>query len=183
MDPKFLKNRKLEAPDVLRLEHDHIRDRLTAMTRTPRGVGEAARRVARLYWPHFEREEAIVFPLFALLHELALGDVQPEMAAALTLISRFSAEHEHLHRQQQSIVSAIGALLAASRREQNEECVSFAYQLWQHERREDVVLFPTIILMANYIRDALEVRRNRDRNYTKPYRIRSAAGRVPDSLK
>ena len=158
MNPRVLRSEKLSAPDAMRLEHDEMRAQLVSASMEAGPIGDAARRVARLCVPHFEQEEKLVFPIFELLHSLALGDVQREAAAVLPLVSRFCARHDRLHRHHKSIVSAIGALLAAAHKEHNREIATFAQRLWLHERTEDAVIYPMATLAGNYVREALGLR-------------------------
>jgi hemerythrin superfamily protein len=157
MDSQFLANGRFRIPEALRLGHDEIRAELVRATIEPGAVGEAAKRVARLCLPHFEQEEKAVFPVFGLLNDVASGDVRPEMAAVLPLISRFSAWYDTLGNHHQSIVSAVNELLDAAHKEDNREMADFAYNLRAHERIEDEVIYPTVMLIGNYVRDKLRL--------------------------
>ena len=155
MNSKFLSNGIINDPESLRLDHDEIRAELARATMEPGPIGKAAMRVARYCLPHFEHEEKAVFPALGLLHDLSLGEVRPEMAEVLPLISAFSARHEALGNQHQSIISAVEALLQAANKEKNREIADFAYNLRVHERIEDEVIYPTVMLIGNYLRERL----------------------------
>jgi hypothetical protein len=145
----------LPAPDALRLEHDEMRAQLTCATMEDGPVGEAARRLALLSLPHFEQEEKYVFPAFDLLQRLAHEDAEPEMAEALPLISRFGTRREDLSYRHESILSAAGTLVSAARRQRNREVADLAYRVWLHERTEDAVIYPAVILIGKYVRERL----------------------------
>lgn len=155
MERQTLARQKLPAADSLRLQHDDIRAGLVTAAMEPGPVAEAAKRVSRLCIPHFEEEEKHLFPALGLLLEVALEDVKPEMVALLPLISRFGLRHERLHHHHQLIASTIETLIAAARKERNRRLADFAYQLWLHEQMEETILYPTVILIGNYIRDRL----------------------------
>ncbi len=140
---------------ALRLAHDEMRAELVRATMEPGPIGEAAMRVADLCLPHFETEERIVFPAFALLEDLALGAVRPEMAEFLPLISAFSAQREAMAHQHHLILSAVAQLRQAAHREEIREYAEFAYGLTVHEKIEDEVIFPTLILIGRNIRQNL----------------------------
>lgn len=142
-------------PDALKIGHDEVRAELVRATTTPGRIGEAARRVAGLCLPHFQQEEEAVFPVFRLLPELAAGRVRPEMADVLPLISTFRDRHNSLDRQHQAIGSAVHAMLLAGYREDNREIIEFAYSLRIHERLEDEVIYPTVILIGKYVQERL----------------------------
>jgi hypothetical protein len=156
MDAHSLGNETFHIPESLRLGHDEFRAELVRATLETGAVGEAAKRVARLCLPHFEAEEKAVFPVFGLLHDLAFGDVRPEMAAILPLISRFSAWHDTLGHHHENIVSAVGELLEAAHKEENREMADFAYNLRVQERIADEVIYPTVLLIGNYIKERLD---------------------------
>lgn len=67
-----------EIPAPLRAEHAALHDKLAAATRESGAVGEAAREVARLLHPHFEREEEFAMP--PLAHRLRQINAWPEGA-------------------------------------------------------------------------------------------------------
>jgi hypothetical protein len=144
-------------PEALRLGHDEMRAELVRATAMPGPIGEAAKRVAELCLPHMEREEESVFPVFGLLRDLAEGRVRPEMADVLPLISTFSAWRDRLGDEHYSIAPAIHALLLAAYKEDNREIVEFTYNLRMHERMEDQVIFPTVLLIGNYVQERLGI--------------------------
>ena len=77
------------------------------------------------------------------------------MAEVLPLISDFRAKHHALDNQHQLIQSAIDGLMLASRQEKNREFAEFAYSMRIHERIEDDVIYPTVILIGNYLQERL----------------------------
>lgn len=144
-------------PEALRLGHDEVRAELVRATAVPGPVGEAALRVADLCLPHMEREEESVFPIFGLLHDLAEGEVRPEMADVLPVISAFSDRREALGDEHHSMASAVHGLLLAAYKEDDREIIEFAYNLRMHERLEEQVIFPTVLLIRNYLQERLGI--------------------------
>jgi hypothetical protein len=118
-------------------------------------IGRAGKRVAQLCLPHFEHEEKTVFPVLALLPYLEQGNLRPEMMDVMPLIFEFRAKHDALHDHHQSIVSAIEELLQAAHKEKNREFAELAYNLRVHERIEDEVIYPTVVLIGNYLQEKL----------------------------
>ena len=57
----------LEIPESMRIEHGEIHAALERATGVPGRVGEAARALAAVLHPHFEREEEIALPPLGLL--------------------------------------------------------------------------------------------------------------------
>jgi len=155
MDATLPLRGELRSPRSLRLSHDDARAELVKATMEGGRIATAARRLAQVCLPHFDEEEKSVFPALGLLPELMQGMVRPEMVRVLPLIADFSAKHNALHSQHQSIRSAIDSLLVASHRERNSEVAEFAHNMAAHERIEDEVIYPTLIMIGMYLREKL----------------------------
>lgn len=153
MSSLFHWNGNLSVPNALRLGHDEARAELVRATMEEGPIAKAAKRLGLLCVPHFEREEKSVFPVLALLPDLTHGILRPEMMDVMPLISDFRARRDALNDHHQSILSAIGALLEAAHQEKNGEFVDFAYNLRVHEKIEDEVIYPTVILIGDYLRE------------------------------
>ena len=146
-------NGKLHAPDALLRVHDEARAELVRATMEGGRIAKAAKRVAQLCLPHFEHEEKSVFPVLALLPNLERGNLQPEMMDVMPLISDFRAKHDTLNDHHQSILAAIEDLLQAAHMEKNREFAEFAYNMRIHERVEDEVIYPTVVLIGTYLQE------------------------------
>lgn len=152
---KFQGQGLFKIPEALWLGHDEVRAELVRATAIPGPIGEAAMHVADICLPHMEHEEASVFPVFGLLRDLAVGEVRPEMAEVLPMISAFSARREALGDEHHSMAPAVHRLLLAAYKEDNREIIEFTYNLRMHERMEDQVIFPTVLLIRNYVQERL----------------------------
>src|SRR5476651_1703466 len=146
-------NGKLNAPDALLRGHDEARAELVRATMEGGRIAKAAKRVAQLCLPHFEHEERSVFPVLALLPYLERGNLRPEMMDVMPLISDFRAKHDTLNDHHQSILAAIEDLLQAAHMEKNREFAEFAYNMRIHERVEDEVIYPTVVLIGTYLQE------------------------------
>ena len=147
---------KLTIPDALRLAHDEVSAELVRATMERGPIAHAAMRVAKLCLPHFEWEERIIFPALVILPDLARGNLRAEMVNVLPTIVEFSARQDEFDNQHRSIHSAIQALQRAAEREKNREFAEFAHNLKIHERIEDEVLFPMVLLIGKYLRAKFE---------------------------
>ena len=154
MRPEFQRNGKSSIPQALRLEHADICTVLADLAVESGPIGAAALRVSRLYVPHFEQEEQVVFPVFGLLRDLVTGDVCPEMAELLPLISDFQASQ--VGSEHQMIAAAVQALEHAARAEGCTQVLAFTNRLQVHERIEDEVIYPAVILVGKYLRASLD---------------------------
>jgi hypothetical protein len=155
MSSIFNWNGKLTVPNALRRGHDEARAELVRATMEGGRIAKAGKRIAQLCLPHFEHEEKSVFPVLALLPDLERGNVRPEMMDVMPLISDFRAKHDALDDHHQLIVSAIEELLQAAHKEKSREFAEFAYSLRFHEKIEDEVIYPTVILIGKYLQEKL----------------------------
>jgi len=153
MSSIFNWNGKLTVPNALRRGHEEARAELVRATMEGGRIAKAGKRVAQLCLPHFEHEEKSVFPVLALLPELERGNVRAEMMEVMPLISDFRAKHDALNDHHQSILAAIEALLQAAHKEKNREFAEFAYNMRIHERVEDEVIYPTVVLIGKYLQE------------------------------
>ena len=146
-------NGKLTVPDALRRGHDEARTELVRAAMQGGRIAKAAKRVAQLCLPHFEHEEKSVFPVLALLPYLAPKNLRPEMMDVMPLISDFRAKHDAINDHHQSILAAIEELLQAAHKEKNREFAEFAYNLRVHEKIEDEVIYPMVVVIGKYLQE------------------------------
>jgi hypothetical protein len=140
-------------PEAMRVEHAEIHEALVAATRAPGRVGDAAREVARVLDPHFEREEQIALPPLGLLPALARGDeVTDAMAAVLPLTDSLEAELPQMLQEHQRISAALDRLAAAAREEGQPKYAALAEQIQLHARMEEQVTYPAAIVIGKLIR-------------------------------
>ena len=157
MYSKFGRQGIFKIPEALRLGHDELRAELVRASSMSGPIGDAAARVASICLPHFEREEETVFPVFGLLRDVSVGSVRPEMAEVLPLVAAFGNWRDSLDDEHLTIAPAIHGLLLAAHKEDNREIVEFTYALRMHERLEGDVIFPTVLLIGNYVQERLGI--------------------------
>jgi hemerythrin superfamily protein len=155
MGPILDWNGKLTVPKALQRGHDEARAELVRASMEGGRIAKAGKRVADLCLPHFEHEEKTVFPVLALLPYLEQGTLRPEMKEVMPMIFAFRAKHDALEQHHQLIVSAIEDLLQAAHAEKNREMAEFAYNMRAHERIEDEVIYPTVVLIGKYLQEKL----------------------------
>lgn len=147
---------KFEIPKPLQIEHQELHATLVKATNEPGAVGEAAREVARLLHPHFVREEEFALPPIALLADIALRGVTPQMAEVLPLTRRLRAELPAMLAEHERIVAALEKLRAAARGAELAEYERFADALVLHAQTEEQVLYPAAILVGEHVERILK---------------------------
>jgi len=150
-------NGNLVVPDALMRSHDEMRAELVQATMEGGRIAKAAKRVAQLCLPHFEHEEKHVFPVLALLPYLERGILLAEMVDVMPLISNFTAKHDAITDHHQLILAATEELLQAAHKDKTREFTEFAYNLRVHEKIEDEVIYPTVILIGKYLQEKFPI--------------------------
>jgi Hemerythrin HHE cation binding domain len=157
VNPASSWNGKLTVVDALLLGHDEARGDFVRASMQGGRIAKAGERLAQLCLPHFEHEEGIVFPVLALLPDLERGNLRRKMMELMPLISDFRAMQDAMHGHQEAMASAIEEFLQAAHREKSREFADFAHNLRAHERIEDEVIYPRVILIGNHLQEILAI--------------------------
>lgn len=142
----------LSAPESIRVEHEAIHKALVELTKAEGPVATAAKDLAAVLHPHFEREEEIALPPLGLLAPLAAGKTPDGMTEALTMSDTLRKEMPRMLEEHKAIRAATENLLRVGRDEKNSAAQEFAGELALHARTEEEVLYPAAILVGDVIR-------------------------------
>lgn len=142
-------------PSSLREEHAELHADLSAATKAPGRLGDAARAVATALHPHFVREEEIALPPLALLGRLVEGPVTPEMRGILPLTDALKRELPAMLTEHQAIGQTLDELARVAREEGSETYAELAEKIRVHALTEEQVLYPAAILVGEYVRSRL----------------------------
>ncbi len=143
---------KFMIPQPLKLEHEELHAELVRATKADGKTGAAARTVAKLLHPHFEKEEEYALPPLGLLFSLAEGKITPEMGDIFKMTDRLKAELPAMLKEHRIIVAALGRLTDAAKREKKLVYVRFAEKLALHAKAEEEVFYPASILIGEYLK-------------------------------
>jgi hypothetical protein len=125
---------------------------LVAATRAPGRVGAAAKELAAILDPHFERENQIALPPLGLLAPLAAGQTPAGLKEALAMTDALRKELPRMLEEHKQIRAATETLRAAAREEKASVHEQFAETLAAHARTEEEVLYPAAVLVGDIIR-------------------------------
>jgi hypothetical protein len=145
-----------KTPESLKAEHEELHAELVEATQAGGKTGDAAKAVAKLLHPHFEKEEKYAQPPLGLLPRLAEGKVTPEMEQILVLTDKLKADLPQMLEEHKAIVGALTRLVDAAKEEGKLEHADFAEKLMLHARTEEEVLYPTAILIGEYLKLKLQ---------------------------
>lgn len=143
---------QFQIPEAMRAEHAEIHDALERATRMPGRVGEAARSLATVLHPHFEREEQIALPPLGLLAPLARGEFTPAMLEVLPMTDSLRAELPRMLQEHVAIRAATAKLGEVARTERNAAVQRLAEQLALHARSEEEMFYPAAVLVGDIVR-------------------------------
>jgi len=144
----------IRIPEPLVIEHEELHEELVKATKAGGKTGEAAKAVAALLHPHFVKEEEYALPPLGLLSFLAEGkDMQKdEIESVLKMTDRLKEELPQMLKEHKQIVAALEKLSTAAEEENKPEYVNFTQKLILHAQTEEEVLYPTSILIGEYIK-------------------------------
>jgi hypothetical protein len=146
----------MKAPPSLRREHEELHADLAHAGKMPGLLGETAREVARIMHPHFLREDEYAMPPLSLLPRLARGQVTPDMAEVLPLVARLKEEMPLMIEEHRAIMGAVRAFALAAESDGDEKCIRLAAELTVHAQLEEEVLYPTALLVGDYVKARLQ---------------------------
>lgn len=146
----------MKAPPSLRREHEELHADLARAGQMPGLLGQTAREVARIMHPHFLREDEYAIPPLSLLPRLAHGQVTPDMAEVLPLVARLKEEMPLMIEEHRAILGAVRAFAQAAESDGDEKCIRLAAELTVHAQLEEEVLYPTAVLVGEYVKSKLQ---------------------------
>jgi hypothetical protein len=139
-------------PGSMRAEHEEIHKALERATQAPGRVGEAARALAKVLQPHFEREEQIALPPLGLLAPLARGEFTREMLEVLPMTDSLRSELPRMLTEHTAIRTATARLEEIARAERDTPVMRLAERLARHAQSEEELFYPAAVLVGEIVR-------------------------------
>lgn len=143
---------QIRIPESTRAEHAEIHDELTRAARAAGPVGAAARALASVLHPHFEREEQIALPPLGLLAPLARGEFSPDMREVLPLTDSLRTELPRMLEEHKAIHRRTVKLGEVARAAGNTPVAQLAEALALHARSEEELSYPAAVLVGDIVR-------------------------------
>jgi hemerythrin-like domain-containing protein len=154
---------ELRIPESLELEHEELHEQLYKGIKEGGKVGEAAKVVADILHPHFEKEEEYALPPLGLLSSLLLEEQEQRKGGkskitqemknnVISMADRLKTDLSHMVEEHNKIVSSLNNLIEIAKIENKKELVQFAEKLKLHAKTEEQVLYPTAILIGEYLK-------------------------------
>jgi len=136
----------------MELEHEELHEALRKATRIPGRVGEAARHVAEVLHPHFERENELALPVIGIAREVAEEKTSADFPIALELVEKFRPEYERMLQEHVEIVKALDELEKAAKKAKRKAVVDFARKLKLHAKTEEDLTYPAVLIIGKLLK-------------------------------
>ena len=143
---------KFSIPETIQAEHAEIHDQLVAATKVPGEVGEAARNLAAVLHPHFQREEEIALPPLALLAPLSRGEFNAGMRDVLPMTDALRAELPRMLEEHKAIEAATTRMGEVAKAKGNAAVERLAQTLKVHAQTEEQIFYPAALLVGDIVR-------------------------------
>jgi hemerythrin len=141
-----------KVPASVKAEHEELHEELEKATKVKGGVGQAAKKVAKVLHPHFAKEEEYALPPLTILRRLAEGKFDSEMMHMISMSDKLRADLPNMVREHKEIVSALNGLAAAAKKAKRPEQLRFSEKLILHAQNEEEILYPASILAGDYLK-------------------------------
>ena len=133
-------------------EHEELHAELAKATKMWGKVGEAAKKVAEVLHPHFEKENEIALPVVGVARELAEGKTSPDFDKALELNDRFKAEYEKMLQEHLEIVRTLDSLGKIAKTYKKKDVLEFVRKLKNHAKIEEDLTYPAVLMVGKLLK-------------------------------
>ncbi len=142
----------LRIPEAMNEEHEELHNELRKATRMPGAVGKAAKHVAEVLHPHFERENELALTVIGIARELAEERDSPDFPKALELCEQFKVEYERMLNEHVEIVKALSELEKAAKKAKKASVLEFARKLKMHATIEEDLTYPAVLMVGRLLK-------------------------------
>lgn len=139
-------------PEALRNGHANLRSELGAIKALNGKIGEKARILDAVMSPHFKKEEGYALPPLGFLLALSSGNWEIDADVAIKMAEELASKLSELKKDHENIAKALQNLKIVADEENNLIGKQFVKDLTMHADIEDQVLYPTTILIGNYLK-------------------------------
>src|SRR5918994_1763705 len=152
---------KHTTPQSLEVEHKELHEQLRKSIDSGGKTGDAAKAVAELLHPHFEKEKEYAMPPLGLLSSLSRETKEGEVGVTttkdtqqkiLTMTDKLKEDLPDMLEEHKEIVGALEKLIYTAKQENKSEYIHFVEKLKLHAQTEEEVLYPAAILVGEYLK-------------------------------
>jgi len=145
----------LRIPEAMELEHEELHAELRKAIRLPGKVGKAAKQVAEILHPHFDKENELALPVIGLARELGEGKTSADYPKAVELCGKFRAEYDKMLQEHVEIVKAVYELERAAKKARKPSVIDFAKKLRIHAKTEEELTYPAVLMAGKLLKQGI----------------------------
>lgn len=143
---------QMAIPSSIQAEHKELHERLAKAVAAGGRTGAAAKEVERLMASHFLKEEQYAMPQLGLLPDVAAGRLPADATRVVEMGERLKRDMPVMMREHKAIAAALQQMRKAAVDERKPEAAAFADALMAHARQEEQILYPSAILLGEYLK-------------------------------
>lgn len=144
---------KPKIPKSIKNGHENLCTELEAIIALGGTIGEKAKFLEDVMSKHFKKEEEYALPPLGFLLALSEGSWEIDSDAAIKMADRLQAKLSELKEEHVQIAKAFRSLKIVADEEGEISAKQFVKDLTLHVEIEDQVLYPTTILIGNYLKN------------------------------
>jgi hypothetical protein len=145
-------------PGPVKEEYEALYWKLNEAARIRGEVGHAAMAAFRHVQSHYLKDQEFALPPLKLLPTVAANNVNGEIDNIETMCSRLKRNQPQLIAENNQIIEELSLLADVAAREQKPEYHDLARRFIQFLELEMDVLYPSVILIGEYIRAQTEIK-------------------------
>lgn len=143
---------KPEVPLSIKTEHQYLLDKIYKISLFQDSTGRVAIKLNDLMQHHFKEEEDYVFPPLGLLPLLSTGKLPEQSKEVIVFTEKLKSQLSHMSAEHQLIKAFMDELILAAAKENHPEIIEFEKEIHKHANAEEEILFPTAILIGEYLK-------------------------------
>lgn len=143
---------KPQIPKSIKNGHKNLCSELNTIIDIGGEISKKAKTLNEIMSLHFKKEEEYALPPLGFLLALAGENWEIDSAAAIKMAERLQSKLSELKEDHENILVALHDLKLAGEKENNLYVKQFVKDLKLHASIEDQVLYPTTILIGNYLK-------------------------------
>lgn len=141
-----------EIPRAIKRGHENLCTDIKAVIAFGGDVGKQAKLLENTMLPHFQKEEDYALRPLGLLLALSEGSWEFDSEAAITMAETLQSRLSELNDDHKKVLKNLQGLKSAAEKEDNLFAKQFVKDLMLHIEVEDQVLYPSTILIGNYLK-------------------------------
>ncbi|HEY3274952.1 MAG TPA: hypothetical protein VGJ92_14365 [Methanocella sp.] len=145
-------------PGPVKEEYEALYWKLNEAARVRGEVGQAAMTAFRRVQSHYLKDQEFALPPLKLLSTVAANNVNEEIDNIQTMCNRLKRNQSQLIAEDNQIIDELSRLADVAAREQKPDYHDFARRFIKFLELERDVLYPSVILIGEYVRAQAEIK-------------------------